>query len=264
MRAPLVTLAFVAVASGCTDVKYLGPDGYYAFAMTDETPAFEETDENAVFIVEERIEFPIREPSGETLARLTQEGEELGLVWPRAPYVERDDYRLELDYLLVNLDDEERRVTVTVNGISEFTEYSPGVVVDEDRIIAEYAGWERLLVLEPLERRSGTVRAEELDEVAADLASVVQPGVTNPNTLVHPDSQSDRDPRAIPFLPPVIPGLVGLKVGLRVEGEAANVVCEVTIRVRDDADRIVGEARAWQMDPPEVFMPSSVTGGVAP
>ena len=258
MRALLTVLAAVTLAPGCTDVKYLGEDGFYAFAMTAATPAFEETDDNAVFIVEERVEFPIREPSAETLARLTAEGEALGLVWPRAPYVERDDYRLELDYVLINLDEVERRVAVTVNGISEFTEYSPGVVIDDDRIIAEYAGWERIVVLGPLERRSGTVRAEELDEVAADLASVVQPGVTNANTLVHPDSQSDRDPRAIPFLPPVIPALVGVKVGMRVEGEAGDLVCEFTIRVRDEEDRVVEEAHAWQLPAPEVFMPSSV------
>ncbi|MBC7173895.1 MAG: hypothetical protein H5U40_15750, partial [Polyangiaceae bacterium] len=170
---------------------------------------------------------------------------------------------VEVDYVLINLDDAPHRVTVVANPINEFHEYSPGVVLDDEDIFAEFAGYERLVEVPALGRLTGKIRREQVDEMAADLASVVQPDVTNPNTFMHPDSQSDRDPRAIPFVPRVVPGLVGIKMGLRIE-EPSNVVCELTIRVRDDEDRIVRESEAWQLPAPIIFEPSSITGGVLP
>ncbi len=265
----LVCLAWISslvvAVSGCTDVVYLGDEGFYAFAMTETTAPFAVTDEAALYIVEERIEFPIRRPTGEQLADLTALAatDPLLMTFGRAPWVTREDYRLEIDYVLINLDDAPHRVTVVANAINEFHEYSPGVVIDDQDIFAEFAGYERLVELAPFGRLTGTIRQEEVDEMAADLASVVQPGVTNPNTFMHPDSQSDRDPRAIPYVPSIVPGLVGVKMGMRVE-EPADIVCELTIRVRDDEDRIVDEVDAWQMPAPVVFEPSSVTGGVLP
>lgn len=263
------TLAYLstllALASGCDDVTYLGPDGFYAFAMTEDTPPFAETDEAAIYIVEQRVEFPIREPTGEQLAALTEDAasDPLLMTFGRAPWVTRDSYRIEIDYLLKNLDDVSHRVTVVANPIDEFYEYSPGVIIDDDDIFAEFAGFERLVEIGPLESITGTIRQEEVDEMAADLAAAVQTGVTNPNTFMHPDSQSDHDPRAIPFVPTIIPGLVGVKMGMRVEDQS-NIVCEFTIRVHDDDDRIVEEDDAWQMPAPIVFEPSSVTGGMLP
>ncbi len=267
MRFPrfLTMATLLALAGGCSDVTYLGPDGFYAFAMTEATPPFAETDEAAIYIVEERIEFPIQEPTGEELADLTAAAasDPLLMTFGRAPWVTRESYRMEIDYILINLDDAPHRVTVTANAISEFHEYSPGVVIEDDEIFAEFAGYERLVEMEPFGRITGTIRAEQIDEMAADLASVVQTGVTNPNTFMHPDSESDHDPRAIPFVPSIVPGLVGVKMGLRIE-EQSNVVCELTIRVVDDEDVIVEEEDAWQMPAPIVFEPSSVTGGMLP
>jgi hypothetical protein len=267
MRVPSLAIisSVLALAGGCADIVYLGENGFYAFAMTEDTPPFAETDDAAIYIVEERIEFPIRPPTGEELAELTAgaASDPLLMTFGRAPWVSRDDYGVEIDYILINLDDAPHRVTIVANPISEFHEYSPGVVIDDDEIFAEFAGYERLVEMEPFERITGTIRQEEIDEMAADLASVVQPGVTNPNTFMHPDSQSDHDPRVSAFLPSIVPGLVGVKMGMRIE-ETSNVVCELTIRVRDDERRIVDVEDAWQLPAPIVFEPSSVTGGVLP
>ncbi|MBJ70646.1 MAG: hypothetical protein CMN31_04780 [Sandaracinus sp.] len=254
MWALVVALA-LPLAGGCSDQEYVGEDGFYAFAITEDTPAFFETEDAALFLVEERIELPLRAPTDAQLAELSEGAEEL--PWARRPWVERHDYELELDWVLINLDDEGRTVTITVNGINEFHEYMPGFVVDDEEVIAEFAQWERTVRVGPQERLFGTIREEQLDEVAVDLATVVN-GVSNANQVVHPDNHSSRDPRSMQFVPAIVPALTGVRVGLRSAG-AGNLVMEVTARVRDTEGRVVSNVEnAWELPEPEIFMPSSL------
>lgn len=252
--ASLVGVGLLAVA-GCSDQQYVGEGGFYTFALTEDTAPFVETEDGNLYLVEQRVELPLRAPTDEQMAELSTDVE--GLPWARRPWVERHDYELEIDWVIINLDEEERTVALTFNGINEFHEYLPGFTVDEDEVIPEFAQWERTIVLEPLERRYGTIREEHLDEVAVDLATVVN-GVTNANLIVHPDSHSAVDPRATPFVPSVVPALVGLRAGLRASS-TSNVVVELTVRVRDERGVVIENVqRAWELPVPEVFMPSSI------
>lgn len=261
MRLLLVLLlgAFSLAVSGCADQTYIGENGFFSFAITDETPPFVVVEESALFIAEQRVLLPLREPTGAELGELGSGAE--GLPWARRPWVTRGDYEIEIDWVAINLEDEAVEVAITINGINEFQEYFPGFAVDEEEVIPEFAQWERAIVLEPLERQFGTVREEQLDEVAVDLATVVN-GVTNANAIVHPDSNSAIDPRAVPFVPTTIPALAGIRAGLRVTGEEGgtppNVVLELTVRVRDEANKIVALDSAWMMPDPAPFMPSSI------
>ncbi|MBX3247966.1 MAG: hypothetical protein KF901_12370 [Myxococcales bacterium] len=247
------------VAVGCTNHEYLGEDGLFAFAITEDTPPFVETEDGNLYIVEERIELPLEAPTAEEMAALSQGVD--GLPWARRPWVERGDYELRIDWALINLDDSRRAVDLVVNGINEFHEYMPGFVVDDDEVIPEFAQWERSIVLEPLERRTGTIREEQLDEVAVDLATVVN-GVTNANLVVHPDSHSSLDPRVQAFIPEIIPALVGVRVGLR-SASPVNVAVELTVRVRDERGILADDpAEAWELPVPEIFEPSSLAAPV--
>lgn len=246
----------LSASPGCADQAFVGEgNGVLAFALTADTPAFVEAEGTSLFLVEERALFPLRAPSEAQLASLAMDAEDL--PFPRQPWVRRGQYFIEVDFTITNLDDASRRVTFTLDGINEFHEYVPGFVIDDDEVIPEFHQFEETLVLAPFERRSGTVREELTDEIAVDLATVVDPRVTNANRIVHPDNQSASDPRALPFIPRIVPALVGLRAGLLATG-AGNVVVELTFRIRDEADRIVRSSRAWEVPAPVAFFPSGM------
>ncbi|MEM7606787.1 MAG: hypothetical protein AAF411_15635 [Myxococcota bacterium] len=256
---PCSVLVAGSILVGCSDHVHLGENGFFAVAINEATPPALVVEDVAVFVSEQRVLFPLQAPTDAQLAELAEGAD--GLPWERRPWVERGDYEIEVDYLLINLEEDTSRVTFTVNGINEFEEYVPEYAVDDEDIVADFSQFERAIELEPLERRAGTIRETVLDEAAVDLATVVN-GVTNANQIVHPDNQSFSDRRAMPFIPAVVPALVGLRAGLVVFGDAAgtppNVLLEWTIRVRDDRDVIVSETQAWEMPEPLVFLPSSV------
>lgn len=253
MRASL-TMA-VLLIGGCQSEATFVNDGTVSFALTDMTPPLIETDETALYIVEARIELPIRYP-GETVLDVRRQGVDAyeDLPFDRLPWVGRDDIAIEIDYTVANMDDMPHGiVAVTINGINEFDEYVPGFTVDEDEVIVDYAQWERIHDLQPLERESFTVREEQLDEVAVDLATVVN-GAPNSNQVVYFENQSGHDARSQPYIPPVIPGLIGMRLGIRTEA-AANIVVEASVRVREVNPRLRQAGQTLLEVTPELFRP---------
>ena len=243
----------VLLLGACADQQIIGDDGFYAFALTEDTPAaFEGEEGEAFFVVEERVELPIAAPTDAELAELSAVTPP---PFPRSPWVLRGDYAIEIDYVLINLDDARHDVAVTLNGFNEFHEYMPGFQTAGEELVPDFSGWERTLRLDPFERKTGTIREEEIDEVTVDLATVVN-GAGNPNLVMHPDTPMS-DPRAEPFIPEVVPALTGFRVGLRAAG-AANVLIEFTVRVRDVRHKIVQAARAWELPVPMVVTPADL------
>ncbi|MEM9073717.1 MAG: hypothetical protein AAGE52_34825 [Myxococcota bacterium] len=246
-------LAAMVATVGCSDRQLIGEDGFHAFAITEDTPPiFVSEDGDEFFLVEQRIEFPIQTPTDRQMAELEAMATE---PFARMPWVVRGDYELEIDYVLINLDDAQREVAVIINGFNEFHEYVPGFAEGEEEAVADFAQFERIVRLEPLERLRGTIREERLDEVTVDLATVVN-GVTNANLVMHPENEQT-DPRIAPFVPAVVPALTGVRMGLRATG-AGNVLIELTIRVRDEAGKIVPIDRMWELPEPELIAPADI------
>lgn len=249
VRVAIASLALPCLLLGaCNDREYIGDDSFFMFAVTEETPAFGEE----IFFVELEVELPIRPLTDEQRRLLRMGARDLDIPYGRLPWVERDDLGIEVDYTLSNLEEEPVSVLFGLNGRNEFHEYVPRLREEE----SDFNQWERAFLLEPLERRSGTIREEELDEVAVDLATVVN-GAPNPNQVVFRDNQSARDERNRMYIPEVVPGLVGLRFGLRT-GEAVNLVAEMTIRVRDAGNRLTSQDAAWRLPNPDPFDPGSV------
>lgn len=273
-----VPFASIAVGSilalaGChMDQRYVSPDagGAWQLAITPTTPPFFSGEELTVFLVEQRIELPLREPTGEQFAALsTPDARGLG-PYPRRPWGERGDYELEIDFTLSNPSTSTQRVTVTIDGFNEFHEYLPGVQVIGDDVVIDFSGWERAYELAPGERRTVTIREEELDEVAVDLATVVNMA-PNSNQIVYFENHSAHDARSQQYIPPVIPALTGVRLGLRLEaGEGAEAATsddcsvdgarcaaiEAVVRLRDPRDRIVAEGEIpWTLPIPAPFVP---------
>lgn len=243
------------LAVGCQSEATFVEDGTVGFALTEDTPPLVETEEAALYLVEYRVELPIRYPGDEAMQlRREMAGEYENLPFDRLPWVDRDDLAIEIDYTIANMDDAPHGiVAVTANGINEFHEYVPGFTIDEEEVIVDYAGWERIHALEPLERQTWTIREEELDEVAVDLATVVN-GAPNSNQIVYFENQSKNDVRSQPYIPPVIPGLIGVRLGIRTE-EAANLVIEASVRVRESSSRLIEGDDAPLEVTPVIFRP---------
>jgi hypothetical protein len=248
---PLCTAVGLAACSA--ERRYVGGDELYQVALTEQTaPALESEDGN-LYIVEQRAELPIRQPTGAELAGLqTGVARYPNLPFPRLPWVGREDLAVQVDFTLSNLDTVAHDIDVTINGANEFYEYVPTVVeADNEPPIPLHAQWERRYRVPAQQRISATVREEEFDEVAVDLATVVN-GAPNSDEVVYFENNSSDDPRARPYIPAVIPGLIALRLGLR-STTAAPLLLEVSIRVRDEGDKLVqGDEEPMQLMP-ELF-----------
>lgn len=222
-----------------------------AVALTADTaPAAVNADDDPIFIVARDFELPITPPPARELQRLASAAQGGMLPFPRLPWVELHDLELQLDYALANQSEDDVVAMVFVNGRSEFHSYAPG---PED-----FNQWERRFALGPRARVTGTITELELDEVAVDLATVVN-GAPNSNQVVHFQSQSGRDDRIDQFIPPVVPGLIGFSAGIQA-GQAADVVLEISVRVQDHGARAAARGkRRWEPLPePTPFTPVAV------
>ena len=255
---------------GCAEREYVGDGAFNTFALSESTPPIVETDEAALYLVEHRVEIPLREPTASEMGELSRGAAGLALPFARLPWVKRGDYRIEVDWVLYNLDDRRVDLALILNGFNEFDEYNPGYILDDDDIIPEFSQWERFVELEPFESISGTVREEQLEEVAVDLATVVNSAAVidpslypntpplNPNQVVYFENHSSTDPRSIPYIPAVIPALTGVRMGIR-SLAPANLVLEYTVRVTDEEKMLEDKASdVWLLPAPALFAPSSV------
>lgn len=250
MRAWAIRLVTIAVLLG-TLLGCLQEQRYHvvdaAVEMTADTPVFFVTeDDDEVFRVDAPFSLRITPPSERALAALSEPPATDYAPFVRRPWVMRDDLTLQLDYAVENRAMDPVVVTVTLNGINEFHYYAPGP--------ENFHQWERRVSLAPGERVHGTLTGLELDEIAVDLATVVN-GAPNSNLVVDARSQSDRDPRVAPYIPKLVPGLVGVRAGLETN-RALPLRLELTIRGSDHHDRAAkrGE-RAWTLPEPQPFTP---------
>jgi hypothetical protein len=240
----------------CDDDRvYVGEDKIYQVAMTADTPAAIESEEGgALFIVEQRADLPIIPPTNAELAdRMSGASAYRNLPFPRLPWVERGELEIQIDFTLSNLDDADRDIDVIVNGANEFDEYVPGVTIVEEDPIPLHSQWERRYTVKAKSRITDTVREEDLDEAAVDLATVVN-GAPNSDEIVYFENKSTMDERSMKYIPAVIPGLVAVRLGLRTN-RAANLILEASIRVRDVGDKLADQDAPHMRIEPEPFSP---------
>jgi hypothetical protein len=232
--------------TGCLEEqRYLGLN--QPVLMTPAVPvAYVTEDEDPVYRIDREFPLAITPPSAAQLAQLGADAAGRMLPFPRLPWVRRHDLELQVDYAVSNQSSEALTATVTLNGINEFFYYAPGP--------ENFHQWQRRIALLPGQRVHGTVTELQLDELAVDLASVVN-GAPNSNLIVDPASQSGRDPRVAMYIPSVVPGLVGLRAGLETMRNV-DLTLELTIRVQDHEGRasVRGDDH-WQLPTPTAFVP---------
>ncbi len=238
-------VVFALGAAGCTQDTYLDGNGgkLYQMALVMESALASEL---ATGLVEQRVELPLRPPTEEELARL-RAAPPSAPPYPRRPWVLPEDVRIEVDWALHNLSTEEgAEVRLLFNGINEFHEFVPWVA-GGDGATDNFSQWERRIRLAPGERRFGTIREDDVEEAARDLAVLAMDPPPNFNFVVHPQTRGLDDPRLQRFRPEVVPGLIGFRMAMMPES-AAVLLLEFTVRVRDLAGKIAAEGEeAWTL-----------------
>ena len=251
-----ICVTLLVLYTGCDDSRtYVGDDKLYQVALTAGTPAaFESEEGGAIYIVETRAELPISQPTNAELAdRMAGARAYQNLPFPRLPWVVRGELEIQIDFTLSNLDGQAHKVDVTVNGANEFDEYVPGVQVLEEEPVALHAQWERSYSVPAKARIADTVREEDLDEAAIDLATVVN-GAPNSDEVVYFENKSTSDERSKKYIPEIIPGLVALRIGLRADA-AAPLLLEASVRVRDVGEKLAADGEPRMRIEPEPFEP---------
>ncbi len=254
--AALAALALV----GCNlQQSYVTPNGQSVvqLAMPPGIAPLATSRESVLYSVEEDVFFPLRAPTTAEMSAL--EGM-TAAPFTRMPWAQRGDYELEITLVITNVDTVRIATTATINGINEFNRYLPGFSINDNAIVPDFSQWERTWSLMPGERRTITVREEELDEVATDLASAVNTGVMVgdmttcsdiANELVYFANQSGIDARSRPCIPANVPALVGFVLGLRAEGSPGSpaplVAIEASVRLRDVHNRLALTGMQWEV-----------------
>jgi hypothetical protein len=254
----LVTLATVA-CGGADETRMLPPA---QVAMNQTVGPIYSDDEMMIFEVKRGLPFPILAPEA------GQQGSGAASPpYPRAPWITLDDVRVQVSWMVSNLDNVPRNVEVLIDPWTEFGRYWPGLtLIDAEN--GEYApNQSGINYYYPLEaasagegsRRHGTYTYDDLDELARDFATVmnlIQTPPTMPigggaleegesllpnyvNHAFNFQNHSNRDPLVQAWVPSVTAGLTGIDFGLRslspgADGEhAPNIALEIVVEVTD-------------------------------
>ncbi|HET9955780.1 MAG TPA: hypothetical protein VFQ61_14800 [Polyangiaceae bacterium] len=205
--------------------------------------------------------------------------------FPNAPWLTLDDARLQLSWVLTNLDDEPHAVEVLIDPWNEFGRYFPGlqlVNAEEGEYLPNLSGIDYYYSLEATStgaasRRSGVFTFDDLDEMARDFATVMNliqnpppadddgdsPTLTYVNHAFAFQNHSDRDLLVKRWLPSTIPGLVGFDVGLR-STRPVKVAIEVVAEVLDTGSGKVktqGRSGAVLEAPTEIITAGAASAG---
>ena len=246
-----MVLPALLALSGCLEEQRYQVHDQKVVMTPDLAPAFTTEEDEPVFRIDQGYLLHITPPTASELSKLSAEAQGKLLPFPRLPWVSLHDLDLQLDYAITNDSPAALVATVTLNGINEFVYYAPGP--------QNLHQWQRRIGLTPGQRVSGTVTELEMDEIAIDLATVVN-GAPNSNLVVTFQSQSGRDPRIQQYIPKVIPGLVGVRAGIEVMGAADSMApaltLEVWLRVQDHHDRACARGQTeWMLPAAAPFTP---------
>ena len=255
-RPLLVSLALAALstlACGNDEAQHTLPS--IQLAMNRSVAPIYDDEDLTYYEVRREVQLPISAPNAEERAALDRATPPP--PFERQPLITLDDVRVQLTWTLTNLDDTAHTVEVLIDPWNEFGRYFPGLMVidaEEGEYLPNVSGIDHLYILEgksqgEASRRHGTYTFDDLDELARDFATVMNLIASPPPTLDGEEegnngallyanhafavqNRSTRDPLVDPWVPGVIPGLVGFDLALRTEAPA-TVAIEVIAEVVD-------------------------------
>jgi hypothetical protein len=254
---PILAGIFPLLAcNGGDDNQTLSP---VALAMTTQVAPSYDDGETQIYQVQIPVSLPVRDPTGAERDALRGDVQPYG----RSPYLLAADERVEIRYVLTNLDDQPRTVELLIDPWNEFVRYRPGVQADGEEALPNFSGWQDHVVLPPKGRKIGVITADDTLELAIDLATaqnIIENPPADPNANVaglvnrafnRQNRSSLPDALVGPYIPQVIAGIVGFDLGLR-SNAPANVAVEIVVDVKDlHGERMIPLARYNEfMGPP--------------
>lgn len=266
MRAlsPLAALALAAACSNGSGDQVTSP---VALGMTSGVGPYYADGQITLYQVTAPVRFPVRKPSDadEKALGVTPKG----TPYPHAPFLRASDESVEVHFVLSNVDTVSHNVWLLIDPWNEFVRWKPGVSIVSDEETVPNNGYDRQYVLAPKSRVQGTITSDDMQEIAIKLASV-ENFLASPKAKMTTSSTTDSDnpdPTEVcnnifdyqnrsnssppdlfytPWIPPVIAGLTGFDLGLRMEVDegdssgAGNVAIEITMEIQDlNGDRFV-------------------------
>jgi hypothetical protein len=281
--APLSALALVAACSNGSANQVTQP---VSVGMTSSIAPYYADGEITLYQVQAPVAFPVRKPTSADYAALGAAPK--GTPYPHAPFLTAQDESVEVHYVLSNVDKVSHNVWLLIDPWNEFVRWKPGVTIVSDEETIPNNGYDQQFVLGPMSRVEGTITSDDIQEIATKLAAVEtflaspQGSPTQSATADTSDNSLDPtqvcnnifdyqnrsnssppDPIYTPWIPPVIAGLTGFDLGIRMEsdddddtgGGAGNIAVEITMDVQDlNGDRFVPQ----DTTDPQIGMPSKI------
>jgi hypothetical protein len=268
VAAPLVAASLIAACSKGSGDQVTNPA---ALGMTVGTQPDYSDGEIKLFEVYQAVPLPVRKPTDAEEQALGAAPK--GTGYPRAPFLTADDESVEVHFVLSNVDTVAHDVWLLVDPWNEFVRWKPGVTVVSDEETVPNNGYDKEYVLPPQSRTTGTLTSDDMHEIAIKLASVEnflaspQAKMTDAattdsdapspveicNNIFEYQNRSNSTPPDLfytPWIPPLIAGVTGFDLGIRMEGDAdtdpdaggGNVAVEITMEIRDlNGNRFVAQ-----------------------
>jgi hypothetical protein len=275
--ASLVALGFAAACSNSGDDQVTKP---VSVGMTSTIAPYYADGQITLYQAQTPVALPVRKPtSADALGAAPK-----GTPYPHAPFLTAQDESVEVHYVLSNVDKVSHNVWLLIDPWNEFVRWKPGVTVVSDEETIPNNGYDKQFVLPAMSRVEGTITSDDIQEIATKLAAVetflASPQGMPPaadamatdnsldptqvcNNIFDYQNRSNSSPPDLfytPWIPPVVAGLTGFDLGVRMEvdeddsgGGAGNVAVEITMDVQDlSGDRFVPQ----DTTEPEMGMPS--------
>jgi hypothetical protein len=280
--APLAALALAAACNSGSGDQVTRP---VAVGMTSSIAPYYADGQITLYQVQTPVALPVRKPTDADEKSLGSAPK--GTPYPHAPFLTVQDESVEVHYVLSNVDTVAHNVWLLIDPWNEFVRWKPGVTVVSDEETIPNNGYDKQFVLGPMSRVEGTITSDDIQEIATKLAAVetflaspqgspmatATPATTDNsldptqvcNNIFDYQNRSNSTPPDLfytPWIPPVVAGLTGFDLGIRMEvdeddsgGGAGNIAVEITMDVQDlNGDRFVPQ----DTTDPEMGMPSKV------
>ncbi len=280
----LAAVASLGVAAACSNGSADQVTGPVAVGMSSAVMPSYSDGNITLYDVYAEVPLPVRHP---TQAESSSFGPApKGTAYPHAPFLLASDESIEVHYVISNLEPTTESVWLLVDPWNEFVRWKPGVTVVSDEETDPNFGYDQEFSIPPMSRIEGTLIPDDFHEMAIKLASV-EYFLASPTAMVaespdagdnsldptqvcdnifNPQNRSNSgDPIYMPWIPPVIAGITGFDLGLRIQdtadstptnvgpdgGSAApNVAVEITVDVQDlsgGRDRFVAQGTGGQL-----------------
>jgi hypothetical protein len=260
-------LAVAVVSAACSNGSGDQVTSPQAIGMTSSMAPYYMDGEITLYQSTAHVPLPVRKPTSAEISGKAPKG----TPYSHAPFLTASDESVEVHYVLSNLDAMPHNVWLLIDPWNEFVRWDPGVTVVSDEETVPNEGYDQQFVLAPRSRLEGTITPDDMTEIAIKLASVqnflaspqamaAETDTTGDNSLdptqvcnnifdyQNRSNSTPPDPFFTPWIPPVIAGVTGFDLGIRMEvdeadgsgGGAGNVAVEITMDVQDlNGDRFV-------------------------